>query len=141
MITNNNNNNNKTRDETMVGPTLQDSCIRVGHLARDCRSPANTNASNNHRDTGPGQKPTCYECGAHGHFKRDCPKLKNNNRGNQGRNGNAPMKVYVVGRAGTNPDSNVITSTFLLSNRYDSVLFDTSADRSFVSTAFSSQIT
>ncbi|GJW16004.1 putative reverse transcriptase domain-containing protein [Tanacetum coccineum] len=115
-------------------------CNRVGHLARDCRSPANTNASNNQRGTGAGQKPTCYECGAQGHFKRDCPKLKNNNRGNQGRNGNAPAKVYAVGRAGTNPDSNVVTGTFLLNNRYASVLFDTGADRSFVSTAFSSQI-
>ncbi|GJY86078.1 zinc finger BED domain-containing protein RICESLEEPER 2 [Tanacetum coccineum] len=76
-----------------------------------------------------------------GHFKRECPKLKNNNnRGNQGRNGNAPAKVYAVGRAGTNPDSNVVTGTFLLNNRYDSVLFNTGTDRSFVSTAFSSQI-
>ncbi|GJS81040.1 putative reverse transcriptase domain-containing protein [Tanacetum coccineum] len=40
----------------------------------------------------------------------------------------------------TNPDSNVITGTFLLNNRYTSILFDTGADRSFVSTAFSSQI-
>ncbi|GJT99045.1 reverse transcriptase domain-containing protein [Tanacetum coccineum] len=113
-------------------------CNRVGHLARDCRSPANTNASNNQRGTGAGQKPTCYECGAQGHFKRDCPKLKNNNHGNQGGNGNAPAKVYAVGRAGTNPDSNVVTGTFLLNNRYASVLFDTGSDRSFVSTAFSS---
>ncbi|GJT11703.1 putative reverse transcriptase domain-containing protein [Tanacetum coccineum] len=71
-----------------------------------------------------------------GHFKRECPKLKNNNRGNQGGNGNALAKVYAVGRVGTNPDSNVITGTFLLNNRYASVLFDTGADRSFVSTAF-----
>ncbi|GJR67061.1 putative reverse transcriptase domain-containing protein [Tanacetum coccineum] len=76
-----------------------------------------------------------------GHFKRECPKLKNNNnRGNQVGGGNAPAKVYAVGHAGTNPDSNVVTGTFLLNNRYASVLFDTGADRSFVSTAFSSQI-
>ncbi|GJT15255.1 putative reverse transcriptase domain-containing protein [Tanacetum coccineum] len=75
-----------------------------------------------------------------GHFKRDCPKLKNNNRGNQGGNGNALAKVYAVGRAGTNPDSNVVTGTFLLHNRYASILFDTGADKIFVSTAFSSQI-
>ncbi|GJX74509.1 putative reverse transcriptase domain-containing protein [Tanacetum coccineum] len=75
-----------------------------------------------------------------GHFKRECPNLKNNNRGNQGRNGNAVAKVYAVGRAGTNPDSNVVTGTFLLNNRYASVLFDTSPNRSFASTVFSSQI-
>ncbi|GJS82252.1 putative reverse transcriptase domain-containing protein [Tanacetum coccineum] len=103
-------------------------------------STANSNTTNNQRGTRAGQKPTCYKCGAQGHFKRDCPKLKNNNRGNQGGNGNAPAKVYAVSRAGTNPDSNVVTGTFLLKNRYDSVLFNTGADRSFVSTAFSSQI-
>nr|GEU59058.1 putative reverse transcriptase domain, ribonuclease H-like domain, aspartic peptidase domain protein [Tanacetum cinerariifolium] len=59
--------------------------------------------------TGSGQKPTCVECGAQEHFIRECPKLKNNNRGNQSGNGNAPAKVYAVGHAGTNPDSNVVT--------------------------------
>ncbi|GKA76198.1 putative reverse transcriptase domain-containing protein [Tanacetum coccineum] len=116
-------------------------CNRVGHLARDCRSTANANTANNQKGTGSGQKPTCYECGVQGHFKRECPKLKNNNnRGNQVGGGNAPAKVYAVGHAGTNPDSNVVTGTFLLNNRYASILFDTGADRSFVSTAFSSQI-
>ncbi|GJS54157.1 putative reverse transcriptase domain-containing protein [Tanacetum coccineum] len=84
-------------------------CNRVGHLARDCRSPANANTSNNQRGT------------------------------RAGGNGNAPAKVYVVGNAGTNPDSYIITGTFLLNNRYAYILFDTGADRSFVSTAFSSQ--
>ncbi|GJX57995.1 putative reverse transcriptase domain-containing protein, partial [Tanacetum coccineum] len=86
------------------------------------------------------QKATCYECGAQGHFKREYPKLKNNNHGNQGGNGNAPTKVYVVGNAWTNPDSNIVTGAFLLNNRYASILFDTGANRSFVSTAFSSLI-
>ncbi|GJY51896.1 putative reverse transcriptase domain-containing protein [Tanacetum coccineum] len=54
--------------------------------------------------------------------------------------GNAPAKVYAVGHAGTNPDSNVVTGTFLLNNRYAYILFDTGVDRSFVSTAFSSQM-
>ncbi|GJR02728.1 hypothetical protein Tco_0525712 [Tanacetum coccineum] len=69
---------------------------------------------------------------AYGHFKRECPKLKNNNnRGNQVGGGNAPTKVYTVGHTGTNPDSNIVTGTFLLNNRYASILFDTGADRSF----------
>ncbi|GJS23830.1 putative reverse transcriptase domain-containing protein [Tanacetum coccineum] len=105
------------------------------------QSTANANNANHQRGTGSGQKPTCFECGVQGHFKRECPKLKNNNnRGNQVGGGNAPAKVYAVGHAGTNPDSNVVTGTFLLNNRYASILFDTGADRSFVSTAFSSQI-
>nr|GEU81395.1 reverse transcriptase domain-containing protein [Tanacetum cinerariifolium] len=44
----------------------------------------------------------------YGHFKRECLKLKNKNHGNQGGNGNDPAKVYVVGNARTNPDSNVV---------------------------------
>ncbi|GJR87703.1 putative reverse transcriptase domain-containing protein [Tanacetum coccineum] len=70
----------------------------------------------------------------------DCPKLKNGNQGNRVGNGNAVARAYAVGSAGTNPNSNVVTGTFLLNNRYASILFDTGADRSFISTAFSSLI-
>ncbi|GJT17897.1 putative reverse transcriptase domain-containing protein, partial [Tanacetum coccineum] len=75
------------------------------------------------------------------HFKKDFLKFKNNNnRGNQVGNAKAQAKVYAVGNAGENPDNNVVTGMFLLNNRYASILFDTGADRSFVSTAFSSRI-
>nr|GEV61144.1 hypothetical protein [Tanacetum cinerariifolium] len=83
---------------------------------------------------------TCFECGVQGHYKSECPKLKNGNQENRTGNGNAVARSYVVGTAGTNPNSNVVTSTFLLNNRYALILFDTSADRSFVSTTFSSLI-
>ncbi|GJU64598.1 putative reverse transcriptase domain-containing protein [Tanacetum coccineum] len=75
-----------------------------------------------------------------GHFKNNCSKLRNKNQGNQARNGNVVARAYDVGTAGTNPKSNVVTGTFLLNNRYVSILFDTGADRSFVSTTFSSLI-
>ncbi|GKB46275.1 putative reverse transcriptase domain-containing protein, partial [Tanacetum coccineum] len=101
----------------------------------------NCNNNNNRRNSGATQNAaTCYECGVQGHYKRECLKLKNGNRGIQCGNGSAPAKVYVVGNAGTNPDSNVVTGTFLLNNRYASILFDIGADRSFVSTRFSSLI-
>ncbi|GJY97436.1 putative reverse transcriptase domain-containing protein [Tanacetum coccineum] len=76
-----------------------------------------------------------------GHLIGNVQKLKNNNNhGNQVRGGNAPAKVYTVGHVGTNPYSNVMTGAFLLNNRYAFILFDTGADRSFVSTTFSPQI-
>ncbi|GKB89741.1 putative reverse transcriptase domain-containing protein [Tanacetum coccineum] len=107
-------------------------CKKVGHLARDCRGAAvNTNTQ---------RGVTCYECGVQGHCKKDCPKLRNKNQGNQVRNGNAVARAYGVGTAGTNPNYNVVTGMFLLNNRYASILFDTGADRSFMSTAFSSLI-
>ncbi|GJX48757.1 putative reverse transcriptase domain-containing protein [Tanacetum coccineum] len=83
--------------------------------------------------------PKCHKCNRVGHLARDCRSTANANTANNQR-GTRAAKVYAVGRAGTNPDSNVVTGTFLLNNRYASVLFDTGADRSFVSTAFSSQI-
>ncbi|GJS80491.1 putative reverse transcriptase domain-containing protein [Tanacetum coccineum] len=56
------------------------------------------------------------------------------------RNGGAQARAYAVGNAWENPDANLVMGTFLLNNRYASILFDTGADRSFVSTAFSSLI-
>ncbi|GJW74711.1 putative reverse transcriptase domain-containing protein [Tanacetum coccineum] len=118
-------------------------CVRMFPEESDKieRGTGNANNLNNQKGTGSGQKPTCFECGAQGHFKKECPRMKNNkgNRGNQAGNDRAPAKVYVVGNAGANPD-NVVAGTFLLNNRYAYILFDTGADRSFVSTTFSSQI-
>ncbi|GJS21945.1 reverse transcriptase domain-containing protein [Tanacetum coccineum] len=83
-------------------------CNRVGHLARDCRSPANTNASNNQRGTEAGQKPTCYECGNQGHYKSDCPELKNRNHENQAEGTEARGMVYAFGGGETEQDLNNI---------------------------------
>nr|GEV55755.1 hypothetical protein [Tanacetum cinerariifolium] len=127
------------------GPCIQKchKCNKIGHFARDCRSSGNSNVANTQRDNRAIPKGNgCFECGAPGHFKRDCPKLKNKDEGNV----NAQGWVYAVGNAekkgnaSRDPDSNVVTRTFLLNNRYTSILFDTGADRSFISTAFSSLI-
>nr|GEY32573.1 putative reverse transcriptase domain-containing protein [Tanacetum cinerariifolium] len=74
-------------------------------------------------------------------MRSDCPKLKDQNLGNKTRKKSgiyeAKGKAYVLGGGDTNPDSNIITGTFLLNNHYAFVLFDSGADRSFMSTAFS----
>nr|GEW43858.1 putative reverse transcriptase domain-containing protein [Tanacetum cinerariifolium] len=127
------------------GPCTQKchKCGKVGNFARDCRSSGNANVTNTQRDGMETPKGNgCFECGASGHFKRDCPKLKNMNGGSR----KAQGWVYAVrnaeknGNAPTNPGSNVVTGTFLLNNRYASILFDTGVDRSFISIAFISLV-
>ncbi|GJX82773.1 putative reverse transcriptase domain-containing protein [Tanacetum coccineum] len=127
------------------GPCTQKchKCNKVGHFSRDCRGSGNANVANAQKDNRAVPKGNgCFECGALGHFKRDCPKLKNKDGGN----GNAQGWMYAVGNseknrnASRNPNSNGVTGAFLLNNRYASMLFDTGADRSFISTAFSSLI-
>ncbi|PWA91039.1 reverse transcriptase domain-containing protein [Artemisia annua] len=122
-------------------------CQRVGHMAKNCRSRSLATAQaappNNRK-----AEVTCFGCGEKGHYKSECKKPRNqgnggNNQmtagsvGNQGNGGGATARVYAVGRREAQNDPNVVTGTFLLNNRYASILFDTGADRSFVSTAFS----
>ncbi|GJU48369.1 putative reverse transcriptase domain-containing protein [Tanacetum coccineum] len=89
----------------------------------------NTN-NNKNQKTG-----ACYECGNTGHIKKNCPKLKNRRNGNG--NGTSQGRAYALGGKDSSPDSNVITGMFLLNDRYAIILFDTGADRSFVSNTFS----
>nr|GEX68334.1 putative reverse transcriptase domain-containing protein [Tanacetum cinerariifolium] len=118
-------------------------CKNVGHQTRDCRVTVNPNTQG--AAVRNQQGIVCYECGRPRHFRKDCPKLRNQNRGNLTRNktgnkagGNeVTTKAYAIGRGETILDSNVVTGTFLLNNCYASMLFDSGADRSFVSTTFS----
>nr|GEY37848.1 reverse transcriptase domain-containing protein [Tanacetum cinerariifolium] len=104
-------------------------CKRYGHTTMDCQ--ANTNNNNNNKNQ---KARACYKCGNTGHIKRNCLKL--NNR----KNGIAQGRAYVLGGRDASPDSSVIMDTFLLNNRYAKILFNTGADRSFVSATFSALI-
>nr|GEV24527.1 hypothetical protein [Tanacetum cinerariifolium] len=122
-------------------------CKKVEHLTKDYTVIVAPNTKR--APVGNHQGIIYYECGGPGHFRKDCPKLRNQNRGNQTRNrfgnktgnqtgGNeAIARAYVIRGGGTNPNSNVVTGTFLLNNYYDSMLFDSGDDRSFVSSTFS----
>ncbi|GKA09547.1 putative reverse transcriptase domain-containing protein [Tanacetum coccineum] len=104
-------------------------CKKYGHTTNDFWVNVNNNNNNKNQKAG-----ACYECGNTGHIKKNCPKLKN--RGN----GVAQGRAYALGERDVSSNSNVITGTFLLNNRYAIILFDTGADRSFVSTTFSALI-
>ncbi|GJX22680.1 putative reverse transcriptase domain-containing protein [Tanacetum coccineum] len=112
---------------------------RVGHMIRDCKAAvaATTQRAPVRNQTGN----TWYECGRQGHYRSECPKLRNQNRenkiGNKNGNNKEKARAYAIRGGGASLDSNVVTGTFLLNNRYASMIFDSGADRSFVSTTFS----
>ncbi|GJU06360.1 putative reverse transcriptase domain-containing protein [Tanacetum coccineum] len=115
---------------------------RVGHMARDCIAAVSPNTQR--APIGNQSGIVCYECGKPGHYIKDCPKLRNQNHGNKtgnktgnkAGNNEATTRAYAIG-GGVNPNSNVVKGTFLLNNYYASMLFDSGADSSFVSSTFS----
>ncbi|GJZ70600.1 putative reverse transcriptase domain-containing protein [Tanacetum coccineum] len=98
-------------------------CQKAGHLEKDCRV----------RPPGAGVYPyqdvTCLGCVEKRNFRNMCPKA-----GNQ-QNVGARARAYAVGE---NPQQNpnVVAGTFLLNNHYACILFDSGAEKSFVSSAF-----
>ncbi|KAJ0481098.1 putative nucleotidyltransferase, Ribonuclease H [Helianthus annuus] len=90
------------------------------------RNQRNNQAGNN---GGNGQRPGCFNYGDVGHYKRNCPEL------NQARG-----RVFNIEAREARQDPNVVTGTFLVNQRYASVLFDTGADYSFVSLEFKNML-
>nr|GEU47144.1 reverse transcriptase domain-containing protein [Tanacetum cinerariifolium] len=91
-------------------------CGRPGHRAKGCKKKST---------------PVCYECGEKGHTQNHCPK-KNNPQGEEARG-----RAYVIKEVDKDQGPNVVMGTFLLNNRYATVLFDSGSDKSFVNTSFS----
>ncbi|GKA30280.1 putative reverse transcriptase domain-containing protein [Tanacetum coccineum] len=122
-------------------------CQKLGHYARNCRMPIKQVAPINAVRGGyePG---TCYECGSREHYRNNCPKLNlapgqvgnrltiegnwnSRNNGNQ-----VKGRDFNVNAVGALQDPNVVTGTFSLNHHYATVLFDSGADFSFISTDF-----
>ncbi|GKA06941.1 putative reverse transcriptase domain-containing protein [Tanacetum coccineum] len=101
-------------------------CGKVGHKARYCREKSVA--------TGANAQPiwTCYDCSKQGHTRNRCLK-----KVKQEEVGEFRGQAYAIKDAEPK-GMNVVTGTFLLNNRYASVLFDLGSDRSFVNTRFSS---
>nr|GEW72329.1 putative reverse transcriptase domain-containing protein [Tanacetum cinerariifolium] len=123
----------------VLGTIRCGNCKKIRHQTRDCRVTVTPNTQGAVVRNQQGN--VFYECGRPGHFMKDCPKMRGQNRGNQTRNkteGNeVTAKAYAIDEGGTNLNSNVVMGTFLLNNCYASMLFDSGAGRSFVSTTFS----
>ncbi|GKB87963.1 putative reverse transcriptase domain-containing protein [Tanacetum coccineum] len=122
-------------------------CQKPGHIARNCHSPIKQVAPINAVRGGyePG---TCYECGSREHYRNTCPKLNlapgqvgnrltiEGNRNSRNNGNQVKGRAFNVNAVGALQDPNVVTGTFSLNHHYATVLFDSGADFSFISTSF-----
>ncbi|GJT69595.1 putative reverse transcriptase domain-containing protein [Tanacetum coccineum] len=100
-------------------------CNKVGHLSKNCR--------NKRPATGSNQLPVtvvCHACGEKGHYTNQCRKT----------NINAQGRAYMLKDRNAQQDPNVVTGMFLLNQHLVKVLFDSGADRSFISISLASKL-
>ncbi|GKB03860.1 reverse transcriptase domain-containing protein [Tanacetum coccineum] len=100
-------------------------CNKVGHLTKNCQ--------NKRPATGSNQLPVtviCHACGEKGHYTNQCRKT----------NINAQGRAYMLRDKNAHQDPNVVMGMFLLNQHLARVLFDSGADKSFVSISLASML-
>ncbi|GJT19381.1 reverse transcriptase domain-containing protein [Tanacetum coccineum] len=110
-----------------IGPcTVKcNTCNKVGYLTKNCRNKGPTTGSN--------LLPvivTCHACEEKGHYENQCRKTNNNAQG----------RAYMLRDRNAHQDTNVVTGMFLLNQHLARVLFDSGADKSFVSISLASML-
>ncbi|GJX12985.1 reverse transcriptase domain-containing protein [Tanacetum coccineum] len=114
-----------TPDLVPTSATPVNICNKVGHLSKNCRSKKPSTGSN--------QLPitvVCHACGEKGHYTNQCRKT----------NINAQGRAYMLRDKNAHQDPNVVTGTFLLNQHLAKVLFDSGADKSFISISLASKL-
>ena len=77
----------------------------------------------------PVQNRACYNCGDPNHMRNQCPRLLANAPPARGR-------AFNINANQAQAANDVVNGTFLLNDQYAHILFDSGADRSFVSLEF-----
>ncbi|KAI3811029.1 hypothetical protein L1987_20744 [Smallanthus sonchifolius] len=115
-------------------------CGRYGHTVNVCRAKAlagqvNPPNQTNTQVTNQGTPAiangsACYEYGNPNHFRNQCPRFAN------ARQGGARGRAFNINANEAQANNDVVNGTFLVNSQYASILFDTGADKSFVSLNF-----
>ncbi|GJU44057.1 putative reverse transcriptase domain-containing protein [Tanacetum coccineum] len=98
-------------------------CNKVGHLSKKPNTRSN-------------QLPVtvvCHACGEKGHYRNQCRKTNINAQAHR-------TPRYMLKDKNAHQDPNVVTGTFLLNQHLAKVLFDSGADKSFISISLASKL-
>ncbi|GJY32670.1 reverse transcriptase domain-containing protein, partial [Tanacetum coccineum] len=101
-------------------------CNKVGHLTKNCRNKGPATGSNQQLVS-----VICHAYGEKGHYANQCQRTTNNN---------AQGRAYMLRDRNAHQDPNVVTGMFLLNQHLARVLFDSGADKSFVSISLASKL-
>ncbi|GJW68651.1 putative reverse transcriptase domain-containing protein [Tanacetum coccineum] len=101
-------------------------CNKVGYLTNNCRNKGPATGSNLLPVT-----VTCHACGEKGHYENQCRKTTNNN---------AQGRAYMLRDRNAYQNLNVVTGMFLLNQHLAQVLFDSGADKTFISISLASML-
>ncbi|GJS38560.1 putative reverse transcriptase domain-containing protein [Tanacetum coccineum] len=99
---------------------------QVGHLTKNCKNKGPATRSNLLPVT-----VTCHACGEKGHYANQCRKTTNNN---------AHGRAYMLMDRNAHQNPNVVTGMFFLNQHLARVLFDSRADKSFISISLASKL-
>ncbi|GJR51447.1 reverse transcriptase domain-containing protein [Tanacetum coccineum] len=99
---------------------------KVVHMTKNCKNKGPATGSNLLPVT-----VTCHACGEKGHYANQCRKTTTNN---------AQGRAYMLRDRNAHQNPNVVTGMFLLNQHLARVLFDSGADKSFVSISLASKL-
>ncbi|GJW20945.1 putative reverse transcriptase domain-containing protein [Tanacetum coccineum] len=141
--------------------TIQSAVLRAGILTDEAISCGTLSKGSEKRQVAPvnavrmsSNQRACYECRSLDHLKPTCPKLNRapsqagnqlaieGNRGSRNNVNQVRGRVYNVNvnAEEASRDPNVATGTFSLNDYFATILFDSGADFSFISTEFVSML-
>ncbi|GKA36823.1 putative reverse transcriptase domain-containing protein, partial [Tanacetum coccineum] len=100
-------------------------CNKVGHLTKNYQNKRPATGSNQLSVT-----VICHAYGEKGHYTNQCRKT----------NINAQGRAYMLRNKNAHQDPNVVTGTFLLNQHLARVLFDSEADKRFISISLASML-
>ncbi|GJS29458.1 putative reverse transcriptase domain-containing protein [Tanacetum coccineum] len=98
---------------------------QVGHLTKNCQNKRPATESNHLPVT-----VICHACGEKGHYTNQCRKT----------NINAQERAYMLRDRNAHQDPNIVTGMFLLNQHLAKLLFDSGADKRFISISLASML-